>query len=237
VADAMSAQYLAAGIGRPGQYTRILSGFDLEPFARAGHNSALRESCGFAPDDFVVGKIARLFKLKGHEDLFEVAPSLVRACPKIRFLLVGDGIWRERFEARARSLGLARHFYFTGLVPPGEVPQWIGAMDALIHLSRREGLPRALPQAMAAARPVVAYDCDGAREVCLDGETGFLVPPGDLECLQERLLRLAGDAALRLRLGLKGATLAAAWFPVEKMVDNIYELYGRLECSTAKAGR
>ena len=49
-------------------------------------------------------------------------------------------------------------------------------MDALVHLSLREGLPRALPQALAAGKPVVAYDCDGAREVCRDGESGFLVP-------------------------------------------------------------
>ena len=74
-------------------------------------------------------------------------------------------------------------------------------MDLLVHLSFREGLPRALPQALAAARPVVAYDCDGASEVCLDNETGFLVKPGDLAGLTERLSRLAGDASLRERLG------------------------------------
>ena len=228
VADAMTTQYLAAGIGQPGQYTRIWSGFNLEAFLKAGRNDALRESCGFAPDDFVVGKIARLFKLKGHDDLFEIAPALVRACPKIRFLFVGDGVWRSRFEERARNLGLERHFYFAGLVPPGDVPRWIGAMDVLVHLSRREGLPRALPQAMAAARPVIAYDCDGAREVCLDGETGFLAPTGDLETLRERLLVLAKDPALRRKLGTRGAALASEWFPVEKMVENIYDLYRRL---------
>lgn len=231
VANAMTTQYLAAGIGRPGQYTRIFSGFDLNAFQKAGRNDALRAKCGFAPDDFVVGKIARLFPLKGHDDLFDIAPSLAKAHPKIRFLLVGDGVWRARFEDRARSQGLERHFYFAGLVPPGDVPGWIGAMDVLVHLSRREGLPRALPQAMAAARPVVAFDCDGAREVCLDGKTGFLAPVGDVECLRERLLQLALDPALRRRLGASGAALAADWFPVEKMVRDIYDLYRRLDGS------
>jgi glycosyltransferase involved in cell wall biosynthesis len=101
-------------------------------------------------------------------------------------------------------------------------------MDALVHLSRREGLPRALPQALAAGRPVIAYDCDGAGEICLENETGFLVQPGDLETLTNRVLELANNPSLRQRLGEWGRELVIKWFPVEKMVDDIYELYLRL---------
>ena len=180
VADAMKNQYLAAGIGRQEQYAKIFSGFALEPFLAAKNDLELRKRFGIAPDDFVVGKIARLFKLKGHDDLFVVAPELVRKNPKIKFLLVGDGEWRARFEQLAKSSGLEKHFIFTGLVPPNEVPKYVGIMDTLVHLSLREGLPRALPQALAAGKPIVAYDCDGAREICLDGQTGFLIQPGDL---------------------------------------------------------
>ncbi|HEX5398330.1 MAG TPA: glycosyltransferase, partial [Verrucomicrobiae bacterium] len=162
VADAMKAQYLAAGIGRPEQYTRILSGFVLEPFLAAKNDLELRGRLGIAPGDFVIGKIARLFKLKGHDDLFAVAPELVRQNPGIKFLLVGGGEWRGRFEALAKSLGLERQFIFAGLVPPVDVPRYVGVMDMLVHLSLREGLPRALPQALAAGKPVIAYDCDGA---------------------------------------------------------------------------
>ena len=78
--------------------------------------------------------------------------------------------------------------------------KFVGIMDALVHLSLREGLPRALPQALAAGKPVVAYDCDGAREVCLDGKTGFLVRPGDLTALKNRLLQLADDSALARKI-------------------------------------
>ena len=79
VADAMKGQYLAAGIGRPEQYTKIFSGFPLEPFLAAKNDLALRaKTWARSPDDFVIGKIARLFKLKGHDDLFAVAPELVR---------------------------------------------------------------------------------------------------------------------------------------------------------------
>src|SRR5581483_8641632 len=87
VANAMTGQYLAAGIGRPQQFTRILSGFPLEPFLSATNDSALRARLKIRPDDLVVGKVARLFKLKGHDDLFRVAPRLVQNRPNLKFLL------------------------------------------------------------------------------------------------------------------------------------------------------
>lgn len=237
VADAMTQQYLAAGIGSPAQYTKIFSGFDLAPFLAATNDPALRARFGLAPDDFVVGKIARLFKLKGHEDLFAVAPELVRRNPKMKFLLVGDGEWRGRFEPQVRALGLQNHFVFTGLVPPHDVPALVGIMDVLVHLSRREGLPRALPQALAAARPVVAYDCDGAREVCRTDDTGFLVPVGDTGALKDHLLQLGTAPALRETLGRRGQQFVRENFSVARMVEELHQLYLRLAAeSRAKAG-
>ncbi len=228
VANAMKDQFLAAGIGRPDQYTRIFSGFPLDPFLQARNDPALRKRLGFGPDDFVVGKIARLFELKGHEDLILAAPELVRRCARVKFLVVGGGPQRERLESAVRTLGLEKHFVFTGLVPPAEIPGYVGVMDVLVHLSYREGIARALPQALAAARPVIAYDCDGAREVCRENETGFLIPPGDRQRIIERLLRLARDSALRERLGHRGPEVVKECFAVERMVDELHALYLRL---------
>jgi glycosyltransferase involved in cell wall biosynthesis len=228
VAEAMKRQYLAAGIGRPDQYTRIFSGFALEPFLVAANDLSLRAQFGIGAQDIVVGKIARLVKLKGHDDLFAIAPALVRKCPQIKFLLVGDGVYRERFERQLREMGLEKYFIFTGLVPPETVPRLVGIMDLVVHLSLREGLPRALPQALAAARPVVAYDCDGAGEVCLENETGFLVRAGDTAVLQDRVLRLALDSELRAQLGQRGRQFVRATFGVQQMVDALHALYQRL---------
>jgi glycosyltransferase involved in cell wall biosynthesis len=228
VADAMTRQYLAAGIGEPRQYTKIFSGFNLDPFLNTTNNPRLRAQLGLAPGDIVVGKIARLFKLKGHDDLFAAAPELVRRCPRMKFLLVGDGNLRDIFKNKARALGLEKHFIFTGLVPPETVPELVGIMDILMHLSLREGLPRALPQALAAGKPVVAYDCDGAKEVCLENETGFLLRPGDQAGLTERLVRLATDAPLRERLGKRGQQFVKERFSTERMVDDLHKLYLKL---------
>jgi len=228
VADAMTQQYLAAGVGRPEQFTRIFSGFALEPFLASRNDLELRARLGIAPTDFVVGKIARLFKLKGHEDLIAAAPDILRRHPQTKFLLVGDGSLRPRLQERARAAGLEKEIIFAGLVPPGDICRYVGVMDVVAHLSRREGLPRALPQAMAAGRPIAAYDCDGAKEVCFSGQTGFLIPVGDVKTLAERLAQLAADPALRERLGRRGREFARENFAVASMVESIYALYQKL---------
>jgi len=228
VADAMTQQYLAAGIGNPEQFTTIRSGFDLGPYLNAQNDLTLRAQLGLAPDDLVVGKIARLFKLKGHDDLLNVAPALIRAEPRLKFLFLGDGPWRERLEKRAYNAGISKNVVFAGLVPPAEVPRYIGIMDFLVHLSYREGLPRALPQALAAGKPIIAYDVDGAREVCRDHKTGLLIPAGDDLELIRASLELARSAELRTRLGTAGQALVREQFSTQKMVADIYNLYSRL---------
>ena len=228
VANAMTEQYLAAGIGQPEQYARIFSGFNLEPFLNAKNDPALRAKLGINPGDFVIGKVARLFEHKGHDDFFAIAPTLALSHPTLKFLLVGDGALRPHFEQLVQQLGLERQFIFTGLVPPADVPALVGVMDVLVHLSRREGLARALPQALAAGKPVIAYDCDGAREVCRDGETGFLLPVGDTQQLKSRLEQTYFNATLCAQLGARGRELVQAQFPVQRMVDELHRLYLRL---------
>lgn len=227
-ANAMSRRYLAAGIGRPAMYTRILSGFRIEPFLEARNDLALRATLGLQEDAFVVGKIGRLAPLKGHEDLFNAFALLLPQQPKARLLLIGDGALRAHLEARTAHLGLRDRVIFAGLVTPAEVPRYIGVMDCLVHLSHREALSRALPQALAAARPVIAYDFDGADEVCLDGETGFLVQTGDESSVVRHLLNLSRDPALRARLGQRGQQLVKEQFRVDDMIEQIYQLYQRL---------
>jgi len=227
-AQAMTRLYLAAGIGRPEMYTRIFSGFPVEPFLRATNDLALRAQFGLNENHFVIGKIARLFKLKGHADLLAAFQKILPQTPQARLLLVGDGTLRNEIENQVRALGLQSKVIFTGLVPPGEVPRYVGIMDCLAHLSAREALSRALPQALAAGKPVVAYDFDGADEVCLEGETGFLVRTGDIATVTQRLLQLANDAPLRERLGRRGQQFVRENFAVEQMVDNLYHLYLKL---------
>jgi glycosyltransferase involved in cell wall biosynthesis len=233
-ANAMTRRYLAAGIGAPAMYTRIFSGFRLEPYVNAANDPAFRRRLGLAENHFVIGCLGRLFRLKGHADLIAAFAQILPQVPHARLLLVGNGELRGELENQARALGLADKVIFTGLVPPDDVARYVGIMDCLAHLSYREALSRALPQALAAGKPVIAYDFDGADEVCLENQTGFVVRTGDIPAAAQRLGQLAGDAALRERLGRAGRTLVQENFSVEKMVDDQYNIYLKLDAASSR---
>ena len=229
VADAMTDLMVHARIAERSKFTTIYSGMDVEPFL---HASTLREKTrgelGLKPQHVVFGKIARLFHLKGHEYLLEAAQEVVANAPDARFLLIGDGILRGEIERTVASMGLRDHFVFTGLVPPSRIPALVGAMDALVHTSLREGLARAIPQALIAGRPVISYDIDGAREVVIDEETGFLLPPKSVRPLSQSIVRLAQDPELRQRLGAQGQHRFTEQFRHQNMTRQIRALYARI---------
>ena len=226
VAAAMTELLVAARVAPRNKFTTIYSGMNVEPFIACQRLAeAARAELQFSDEDIVVGKIARLFHLKGHEYLIDAAKLVVARNPRVRFLLVGDGVLRAQYERRIAELGLAKHFVFTGLVPPEQVPYYLSAMDMLVHTSLREGLARTLPQALIAGKPVVSYDVDGAREVVLPGETGFLIPPKSVAPLAEAILELAGDSSLRSRLGERGATRFTEQFRHQVMSQRIRQLY------------
>jgi glycosyltransferase involved in cell wall biosynthesis len=226
VADAMTEKSLAAGIGRPAQYVTIYSGMNVDEFLHPPKpREDMRRELGIAADRLVVMKIARLFELKGHDDVLDAAPAVVARYPNVLFVFVGGGVWRERLESRVRSLGLERHVHFTGLVAPDQIPSLLSASDLVVHASYREGLARVLPQALITGRPVVSYDIDGAREVVLPGQTGWLVKPGETEALGEAMMVALSDDTMRQRLGQRGRELFADTFRHETMTARIRYVY------------
>lgn len=226
VCDAMTDDYVTAGVAARDRFVTVYSGFDVEPFLNPPRSrEVVRRELGFEEDDIVVGKIARLFPLKGHEFLLAAAPRIVARNPRVRFLLVGNGSLRESLEAQVRSLGLTEHFVFTGLVPPGQIAELIGAMDIVAHTSQWEGLARVLPQGLIAGKPVVTYDVGGAKEVVIPGETGYLLPRDDIDGLVEAIVALAADPELRDRLGSAGRARCLEPFRHQTMTRRIREVY------------
>lgn len=229
VADAMTDLMVNANVAPREKFTTVYSGMDVEPFLRANEQrETTRAKLGFKPEQVVVGKIARLFHLKGHEYLIAAAAEVVRACPQVHFLLIGDGILRKELKTQIESANLQEHFHFTGLVPPEDIPPLIGAMDVLVHVSLREGLARALPQALIAGKPVVSYDVDGAREVVMMNATGFLLPPKSIGPLADALIQLAEDPHLRSRLGECGRARFTDQFRHETMSRQLRDIYQRV---------
>jgi glycosyltransferase involved in cell wall biosynthesis len=229
VADAMTREYIAAGVAPADRFTTIYSGFDVEPFLTPTRPvDTIRGALGIQPEEIVVGKIGRLFHLKGHEFLIRAAPEVLAAAPHVRFLLVGDGLLRSSIEAELQRLGIHERFLFTGLVRPEQIPDLIHAMDIVVHTSQWEGLARVLPQGLIAGKPVVAYDVGGAAEVVIPGETGYLLPRDSVEPLAKAVVTLAGDSALRQRLGQTGRERFTAQFRHEHMTQRIREVYAEV---------
>lgn len=228
VCDAMTAQALAAHVGKPRQYQTIYSGMDVDAFLNPPPTrEAVRRELGLRDEHVAFATVARLFERKGHDDILAAAPEILAANPNVRFVFIGDGILRERLEADAERLGVRQAIHFTGLVPPDRIPELLNAVDAVVHPSLREGLARVLPQALLVGRPVISYDIDGAREVVLP-QTGLLLPPRDIPRLREAILQLAADPAQRTTMGQEGRRRFADVFRREMMTDRLHSLYERL---------
>ena len=226
VAEAMKRQAMACGVGQPEQFITIYSGMDLQPFLHPQeHRITVRKKLGIGTDRLVLGTIARLQPLKGHDDILAVADTLLRAEPRLTFLWIGDGVFRPRFTAQIEKAGWKNHFILSGLVPPEQIPNLIPAMDIMVHPSYREGLPRSVVQGMLEQVPAIVYDCDGAGEICIADETGIPVKTGDRQALKTAILHLAQHSALRNKLGTKAQTLAQAKFDADIMVKQLLRLY------------
>lgn len=225
VAQAMIDQCLAAKIGRPEQFKVVYSGMELERFLDAQPDAALRSELGIPENCRVIGAVARLFPRKGYEDFFPVAAQVAQACPDVRFLIMGDGPSRADYEKMTEELGIRDRVIFAGLVSPDRIAEYIALTDVVAHFSLKEGLPRVAVQALAEAKPVVAYPLDGTPEVVLDGKSGFLVPPGNHEAAAQALIRILEHPEERRRLGEYGRSLVRDKFPWKKMSDTLIADY------------
>jgi glycosyltransferase involved in cell wall biosynthesis len=229
VAEPLAQQAVKAGLAQPDKFVTIYSGIEMEKFTGSGEKGReIRSRFGIPEDAPVIGKVARLFHLKGHDYLLSAAPGIVRVFPEVRFLLVGDGILRKNLENKVKEMNLSKNFIFAGLVEPEKIPDFISTMDILVHLSLREGLARSIVQALASGKPVISFDIDGAREVVLDGFTGYLLKPGDIEGLSEKAVDLLQDRKTREKFGRQGQELVSKKWTVQAMVNDIEGLYKKL---------
>jgi glycosyltransferase involved in cell wall biosynthesis len=226
VADSMTQQSLAAGVGKPSQYVTVYSGMEIAPFLNPPVDRlTMRKQLGVGEEQVVVGTIARLFDLKGHDDLLDLAPQLCSRFPQFRFMWVGDGSLRSSFEKRIADMNLTDRFILTGLVPPTRIPELVNAMDIVAHPSRREGLARALPQGSLCGCACVTYDIDGAKEAVLDGKTGYVIAPFDKQKFGEAISKLLDNRELRKAMGSAGREFASQRFGADVMVKALEQEY------------
>ena len=230
VADAMTEQNRAAGIGVNVPHVTAYSAIDEEKFVTPipeTDRAAFRRKYDIPADAIVLVTVARLFMLKGHDYIIESAKELAKRFPNVIWLFVGDGNLMDAYKQQIRDLGLSDRFRFTGLMPPDQIPLVIQSSEILVHCSLREGLARTLPQAMLCGRPAISFDVDGAREV-VNPNTGRLVEPKNVSQLIEACAELIQDKALRERLGRTAQDSVKTKFAPDTMVDTIEDVYRQL---------
>ncbi len=229
ITQAMCDAFAAKHIGRPEQFCVIPSGVEIEPFLHDDTpRDVTRKAYGIPADAPVVGIVARLDPLKGHDDLLDVLPQLLAQHPEVRLLCVGDGWHREALEQRIEREGLQRAVVLAGLVPPRQVPSLLRAMDVMALPSYQEGQGRTLVEALLCGCAVVGYDVGGIGEVCIDGQTGRLAPVGDRDRLALALLSLLDHPDERQRLADQGRAHVLREFTATVMCQRLDALYQRL---------
>jgi glycosyltransferase involved in cell wall biosynthesis len=214
---------LSHRIGRREDYVVIRSGIELDRFGSPDlSGQAVRNALGIPPQTPVVGSVTRLSPQKAPLDLVDAWAKVHRERPEAHFVIVGDGPLRQAVENRIEALEITDCVTLTGL--RRDVPELMAAFDVFVLSSLWEGLPRVLPQAMAAGLPIVCTHADGTAEAIVDAEHGFLVPRSKPEELAAKVLLLLGNPNLRTRLGEIGRQRSAE-FGAKRMVEQIEELY------------
>jgi glycosyltransferase involved in cell wall biosynthesis len=169
-----------------------------------------------------IGTTARLEQQKGVDVLLRALPLL----PDVTAVVAGDGSERRQLRELARSLGVSERVVWLGWCD--EPRRHLGALDVFVLPSRSEGFPLAIVEAMLAGLPVVASDVGSVREAVLDGHTGVLVPPDDVEALARALRELLDDPAGRRELGRRGRELALERFTATAMAREFERLYAAI---------
>lgn len=212
------------GVAAPEKIRVIAYGFDLDRRLAAAPDAgaATRRRLGIGADAFVAGWAGRLTQIKRPLDLVRVATTVAGTT----LVLAGDGELRPDVERLAAELGVGGRVHLLGYVD--RVAELYASFDAFLLTSANEGTPVVAIEALAAGVPVVATDAGGTRTVVDDGETGFVVPVGDVASLAARLERLRDEPGLRDRFAAAGRRRMRERFSTSRMADEVDALYREL---------
>lgn len=230
VSEAVADSVVALGVPRS-RITVIPNGVDAARFLSLAPVEEARRALG-ADASPLVGSVGCLAARKDYGTLLEALRLLGDRGLAFRAALVGDGPDRGTLEARAATLGLADRVRFLG--ERGDIERLLPGMDVFVLSSREEGIPNALLEAMAAGRACVATAVGGTPEVLHDGETGWLVPPGEPGALADALEQALARPDEARRRGEAARRATREEMSIEAMVRRHEEFY---ECAIVRSSK
>ncbi len=199
-------------------------GVDLDRFSPdKGKADRVRKELKIGQEEIVITYVAEFTPTKNHEMLLRAWSEITRKTDQVQLLLVGDGRLRRGLEREVAQRGLSK-VQFLGF--RRNVPEILAASDIVVQVSKREGLPRAVMEAMAAGKPVVATDVRGNRDLVEHGITGLLVKLGDTGGLAKALLHLINNPELRKQMGEAGREKIQD-YSLDRVIQEMAEIYAR----------
>ena len=218
----------AQGRLRPARPIRVvLPGVELDRFDpdRLPTAAECRHRLGLPPTGTLIGIAGRLQRWKGVHTVIDAVPLLLATYPDLQCVVVGgvhdlEPTYADEVAQQVKRLRLERHVTLAGF--QRNVPEWMRAMDVVIHASDREPFGLVVIEAMALGKPVLAGDAGGPTEVITDGVNGLLSPYGDAPALARQVRRYLDDPAFAAAVGA-AARARAAEFSVGRYVDRFVE--------------
>jgi lipopolysaccharide/colanic/teichoic acid biosynthesis glycosyltransferase/glycosyltransferase involved in cell wall biosynthesis len=215
----------------------VPNGIRVEEFWEARDDRSLREMMAVSASDPVIGIVGRIAPWKGQETFVRAAAMLAVRYPRAHFAVIGaplfeqDHMFERHLLNMVNQLGIADRVSFLGFQP---APEAMAACDVVVHASTEpEPFGRTIVEAMAAGKPVVCADGGAIREI-VPPAAGFVVPPSRPELLADALDRLLADKKLRKRMGEAGAAVADNFFPVQRTVQSVAQIYRHLAALHAR---
>lgn len=217
-----------SGTISPKRIRRIYNAVDFSNDGRSrGMASHFRQKYSIPEDRALVVQVSWLIPEKGIADLLQAARLVIADDPRVHFVLVGEGRYRDQLVKLAGELGISDHVTWTGLVLNPVAEGVYSAADIVCQVSRwQEAFGWTIAEAMSCSRPVIATRVGGIPELVHDGLTGFLVPSGEPASLAEKIAVLLKDADLRSRMGQMGRKFAKREFDLKENVGELIRFYG-----------
>jgi glycosyltransferase involved in cell wall biosynthesis len=228
VSHATKREMVAAGIP-PNLISVIHNAIDTDAWSPCLATSALREELGLDQACPVIGYVGRIMPEKDLETWLRAAAMVAQQYLEAQFVLVGegrDGVTLGQLQCLATELGLAERVHFPGY--RAQLLPVYGSFDLFVLSSRREGLPNSILEAMAVGLPVVTTDVAGTSELVLDGQTGYVVPQGDVDRLAQAMVTLVANRQLRQRMGQAGRERIEREFSFTHRLQCIEALYMKM---------
>ena len=224
--EAIKEQMVRVNHFNPDRIISMPTGVDTEVFNPDMEHLDIRKELNLKPSTPLVGAVSVIRSWKGLDYFVKAVPLILKKLPEARFVIAGDGPYRNKLEKTIKETGTGDRVYLLG--HREDIVSVINSIDVLVHPSyANEGVPQTILQAMAMKKPVIASDLPPLREVVVENKTGLLAPAKDHEALAFGVLRLLNDRDLSKQLGEAGWRLVTSCYSFDGMIDKLETLYTR----------